>query len=319
MMLYTPVRWHWPPQVFALLFFSVVASWNMAARAETGVILSSHGITVTEDELTFYIKDRLPPEAYESGLFRPDAIANSVTNIYVIKRAAKEALALNLITEDELRVASVLGGDRVGLKFFSDFRKRELIEGTDWDALARERYILESAKFEPTISVDVDHILIKSEGRSFDELVEKVRRLQDALASNPNFSEVATEYSEDASVEMNSGSLGFFRRGTMDPRFEAQAFSMKEPGEISPPIMTNFGVHIIRFNGRKESEKVPFEEVKDKLIAQIKQERLDGISGEIMSDFRAEPFAEVSVLDQQTIAERVLARLLAARSAVLPD
>lgn len=319
MLIYTPVRWRWPQQAFVLLFFSVVASWHVGARAETGVILSSNGITVTEDELIFYIKERLRPEVYESALFKPDAIANSVTNIYVIKRAAKEALALNLIAEDELRVASVLGGDRAGLKSFSDFRKRELIEGTDWDALARERYILESVKFKSTTSVDVDHILIKSEGRSFDELVEKVRRVQDALASNSNFSEVATEYSEDASVEMNSGSLGFFRRGTMDPRFEAQAFSMREPGEISPPIMTNFGVHIIRFNGRKESEKVPFEEVKDKLIAQIKQERLDGISGEIVIDFRSEPFAEVSVLDQQTIAERVLARLVAARRAVLPD
>jgi len=94
---------------------------------------------------------------------------------------------------------------------------------------------------------------------------------------------------------------------------------MLVPGEISPPVLTSFGVHIIRFNGRKESEKIPFEQVKDRLITQIKRERLDGISGEILRDFRFEPADEVSSLDQTAVAERVLVRLLDARATVFPD
>ena len=311
----------WPMCSRALVFccFSVCYLSHQVVRADTEVILSSNGITVTEDELVFYVKERLRPEVYESAMSKPDAIANAVTNIYVIKRASQEALSQNLISADEVRAAAALGGDRAGLKSYSDIKKRELVEATDWEALARERYILESEKFETSTSVDVDHILIKPDGRSFDELVQQVRRVQEALESNSNFSEVAIEYSDDKSVEMNSGSLGFFRRGTMDPRFEDQAFSMLVPGEISPPVLTSFGVHIIRFNGRKESEKIPFEQVKDRLITQIKRERLDGISGEILRDFRFEPADEVSSLDQTAVAERVLVRLLDARATVFPD
>jgi len=311
----------WPMCLRTLLLgcFSVWCLWHEVARADTDVILSSSGITVTEDELVFYIKERLRPEVYESAMAKPDAVANAVTNIYVIKRASQEALSQSLISADEVRAAAGLGGDRAGLKSYSDVKKRELVEATDWEALAKERYILESEKFQTSMSVDVDHILIKPDGRSFDELVQQVRRVQEALETNSKFSEVAIEYSEDKSVKMNSGALGFFRRGTMDPRFEDQAFSMLVPGEISPPVLTSFGVHIIRFNGRKESEKIPFEQVKDRLITQIKRERLDGISGEILRDFRFEPADEVASLDQTAIAERVLVRLLDARAAVFPD
>ena len=64
---------------------------------------------------------------------------------------------------------------------------------------------------------------------------------------------------------------GFFHRGEMAPQFEAVAFSL-QPGEISGPVETPFGVHIIKLEERQESELLPYEEIRDPLREHVRNE-----------------------------------------------
>lgn len=74
--------------------------------------------------------------------------------------------------------------------------------------------------------------------------------LRNRILAGENFNDVAKRYSMDPSVARNSGELGFFRRGDLAPEFEATALSL-EPGEISMPVETDFGFHIIQLLERR--------------------------------------------------------------------
>jgi len=91
------------------------------------------------------------------------------------------------------------------------------------------------------MEVRASHILVKTE--------DKANWLYKEIESGKDFGKLAKDYS-DCPSGANGGDLGFFGRGSMVKEFEDVAFSMKE-GEVSKPIKTQFGYHLIKVTGRK--------------------------------------------------------------------
>jgi peptidyl-prolyl cis-trans isomerase SurA len=77
--------------------------------------------------------------------------------------------------------------------------------------------------------------------------------IRDRILAGESFNELAKKYSDDPSVTSNNGEMGFVGRGMMVPEYEAAAFKMK-PGEISMPVETAFGFHIIQLIDRRGNE-----------------------------------------------------------------
>jgi len=120
------------------------------------------------------------------------------------------------------------------------------------------------------------HILIATDKeRSQDEAKEKINEIYEKAKKDPSqFSALAEKYSEGPSAKVG-GDLGYFARGEMVKEFEDVAFKMKI-GEISEPVKTRFGYHIIKLVGKKSKEKKTFSEVKDRLknlLYQMKMEQ----------------------------------------------
>lgn len=98
-----------------------------------------------------------------------------------------------------------------------------------------------------------------------DELVAQLRK-------NPgDFAKLAKAYSQDPGSKDQGGDLGFFARGAMVKAFEDAAFGLKQ-GEISAPVESEFGYHIIELTGIKPASAKPFDEVKAEIIADIKKQ-----------------------------------------------
>lgn len=91
-------------------------------------------------------------------------------------------------------------------------------------------------------------------GPDFDEFLEEMNLLRERILSGESFEELAMEYSDDGSA-INGGYLGSFGPGEMTYTFEDAAFSL-ETGEISEPVVTPFGIHIIRLDDRNEDGTV---------------------------------------------------------------
>ncbi|MCD6184606.1 MAG: SurA N-terminal domain-containing protein [Deltaproteobacteria bacterium] len=124
-------------------------------------------------------------------------------------------------------------------------------------------------------TVEARHILLKTGQNVSPEMVEAQRKkaleiLAMAKKEN-NFAELAKQYSEGPSKN-NGGFLGAFRKKDMVKPFAEKAFSMK-PGEISDPVQTRFGWHIIKVEKVTPESTTPFEKAAIKIQAEITKER----------------------------------------------
>jgi len=268
-----------------------------------------NGQTVTRDELKYYLKERLVPEALESAVAKPDALKNAIVNLYVMKRASSIAEDEALISLAELEYRRGDGGRRLGLQAFVTDRSDGVLSATDWSALADERYLAEQGRLGERVEVSVDHILIKTDGRSFTELVNRVAEVQAGLMQRVSFQELVEQYSEDSSASRNAGKLGFSSRGRFDPAFEEVAFSMNEVGAVSDPVLSSFGVHFIKYNGRRTRPAIPQASVQADIIKQIKRERSDALRGEVLAGFRGEAWPYVDSLDEAVLGAQILKEL----------
>lgn len=112
--------------------------------------------------------------------------------------------------------------------------------------------------------VKASHILVDS--------VEKAQEVKEKLDAGSDFAEMAKEYSMDESNKNQGGELGFFARGAMVPEFENTAFSL-EVGEISDPVQTQYGYHIIKAEEKIEAEEARYEEVKEEIKDTLKEQK----------------------------------------------
>ncbi len=139
----------------------------------------------------------------------------------------------------------------------------------DYLAKAENQKALESAyndnlsKYNKPEEVKARHILIAGDDA---KSLEKIKAIK-AKVNTKNFAEIAKKETEDPTGKENGGDLGWFSAGRMVPEFEKVAFGMKE-GQISEPVKTQFGYHIIMVEGKKAADVQSLESVKSEL-AQI--------------------------------------------------
>ncbi len=123
--------------------------------------------------------------------------------------------------------------------------------------------------------VKARHILIKVAEKAPKEEEEKARgklkQVQEALTKGEAFAEVAKRFSEGPSAP-KGGDLGFFGRGQMVKPFEDKAFTMK-PNEVSEPVRTRFGFHIIQVLEKREARKKTLEEVKETIAESLRNKK----------------------------------------------
>ncbi|MCI0400450.1 MAG: SurA N-terminal domain-containing protein [Gammaproteobacteria bacterium] len=130
--------------------------------------------------------------------------------------------------------------------------------------------------FEEQRSASYIVVQIK-EDASEDQVAEarnKATRLLDLAKGGVSFKTIAQEHSNDPGPAIEAGELGFFGRGVMDPVFEKAVFSM-QPGEISDPVRTPFGFHIIKLEEIKPARTLPFEEVREQVVQHYRKSQAE--------------------------------------------
>ena len=160
----------------------------------------------------------------------------------------------------------------------------------------REAYDQNPQNFSSQEEVKASHILINSaEGdpqEKKDEALKKAKELAGkAKAEGADFAALAREHSQGPSAP-SGGDLGFFSKGRMVKPFEDVAFSMKV-NEVSAPVLTQFGYHIIKVTDRKEGSAASFEEVKDSLVKDLKNRMINELIGVQLSQLREEATIEL--------------------------
>jgi peptidyl-prolyl cis-trans isomerase D len=151
------------------------------------------------------------------------------------------------------------------------------------DADLERMYNQSKEAFRTPERVRVRHILLKTMDKPASEDPKMKALAEDLLKKirgGANFSELAKKYSEDPSSAQNAKDPGelptLIARGQTVPEFEAVAFSLK-PGQTSDVVKTSFGYHIIQVMAHEDARVQPLAEVKDKLVADWRKQRVNDI------------------------------------------
>lgn len=147
-----------------------------------------------------------------------------------------------------------------------------------------QRYYEDNAQqYSTPEQVRASHILLKTEGKNEDEVKKLAEDLSKKAKAGANFADLAKKYSEDESNNSKGGDLDFFSRGQMVPEFDSVAFSL-EPGQVSDPVKTSFGYHVIKLTEKRAATSRPLAEVQAQIEDQIKWQRAQDEAQRIADD-----------------------------------
>lgn len=247
---------------------------------------------ITRAELDGTLKEALGPNINQLSPTQRQALEGQIlegmVRVNLLKAAADKAkitvTPAQVSQEVERRKAIYTArGKPIPSTGLDEFVEKDLIVAKYLDAnvfkdiKVDEASLQEAFKNHPKKSPDqvrARHILFKAD-QSADEATAKAAKdkalkvMKEAREKPDTFPELAKKYSEGPSGK-SGGDLGFFAKERMVPPFSKAAFAMK-PGEISEPVRTRFGFHIIKVEERKEAKEVKYEDVKEQLKAQVER------------------------------------------------
>ncbi|WP_171206474.1 peptidylprolyl isomerase [Ruegeria sp. HKCCA0235A] len=125
---------------------------------------------------------------------------------------------------------------------------------------------------------DASHILVESE--------EEAKALKAQLDDGADFAELARENSTGPSGP-NGGALGWFGKGQMVPEFEAAVIAL-EKGQVSDPVQTQFGWHLVKLNDKRKTEAPELDAVRDELAQTIQQDAIQARIDELTQQAQIE-------------------------------
>jgi len=173
------------------------------------------------------------------------------------------------------------GIDEAGLKdqvtkgvVLEKLQKEATKDLTVSDQQVAEFYAKNKAQYTHGEEVSASHILIKFDETAKDKAKDearalaKIQALAAKLKAGADFAELAKANSEDPGSKQMAGSLGFFGKGRMVPAFEKAAFSLAE-GEVSGPVKTNFGYHLIKRGEKRPARTETLAEVAPQIREQL--------------------------------------------------
>ncbi|MDT8320632.1 MAG: peptidylprolyl isomerase [Xanthomonadales bacterium] len=160
----------------------------------------------------------------------------------------------------------------------------------DYEALAEEAWLADPEAWKTEDRVDVSHILISSEKRPAAEALALAEDLREQLEEDPElWDELVEAHSEDPSKSDNGGRFPAVKKGDMVKAFERTAFALEQPGQISQPVETNYGYHLIRLNRKLPGVVPPFEAVKAEAMAQAEANYLKDYRSRYLRRLLSEP------------------------------
>jgi len=153
------------------------------------------------------------------------------------------------------------------------------IRNTITEADARRVYDEQVKAIPPREEVRALHILVKTKPEALD-IIERLNR-------GEKFADLAKAHSIDPGSKDRGGDLGYFSKGQMVPAFEKAAFALKK-GEISDPVKSRFGYHIIKLEDKRITPPPAFAKIKDRMIMSMMHRKAQQVAQKLRKSAKIE-------------------------------
>lgn len=285
--------------VIALIWFLPLSGFASGEKSSgtANVLVDYKGIRITQEDMERYMDYRMNDEQQAKASSSQENYMQVLQNLFMIRYLASQAADYD---EALVEWQTQFQRDSILAKVAQQSVIDQELASMDWEAYAREVYLAEKSKYMTEPRVDAAHILFRTEDRDAEEALELIRGVREKALSGNDFNALADEYSEGLSSTRSGGELGVFSKGQMVPEFSAAAFALKE-GEISEPVKTQFGYHIIKLNKYYPAKPKPFDEVKEQIIKSSRSSMAAQIRTQIMVDARSVTGLDINKGAVQTI------------------
>lgn len=261
----------------------IISALGLSACSSTSTLVKSDAGNISQDELYQAMKTKYG--------------AQTLQQLLVDKILSKEYSVSKSEIDTELQKTKEQLGDQFlatlqqyGYKDENDFKKSVKLNLLEKKAVHKTIKVTDKelqdayAAYKPEIQAR--HILVDDE-KTANEIEAKLKK-------GEKFEDLAKSSSKDTASAKNGGDLGWFGSGAMDPDFEKVAFALKK-NEISAPVKTQFGYHIIQVTGMKEKQS--FDKMKDTLMDQVKDSKVsqDMIMKVLKDEFKK---ADIKISDK---------------------
>jgi peptidyl-prolyl cis-trans isomerase C len=224
-----------------------------AQKKDDPVLARVNGVEIRQSDLDIAEADVGPSLQVQEPNARKDALLAYLIDLTAL---AQSATAKKLDAAPDFAARLTYARNKVLMEsLLNDLAKTAANE-----TAMKQLYDESVAKTPPEEEVRARHILVKTEKEAQDVLAK--------LKGGADFEKLAREISADPSAKTNGGDLEYFTKGQMVAEFSEAAFKLNK-GQISQPVKTQFGFHIIKVEDKRMKPVPKFEEVKDQVQAFI--------------------------------------------------
>ncbi len=206
----------------------------------------------------------------------------------------KKALAQAGITEETLRQQA---RDQLAVQKY--VQTKVVPNAAVPDQMTREFYDKNKDKIRSPERLHLRHILIEANAKTPPADKAKARQKADdllkKLKAGEDFAQLAMSNSDDNGSKLKGGDLGWIVKGQTVPPFEKAAFALAKPNDLSPVVESQFGYHIIQLLEHEAAEDVPYEKVKGRIAAMIKERRTNQQVAARVRELRGKAKVEVFI------------------------
>lgn len=256
----------------ALLTIPAAAVWAQTAGKD-GVVATIGGKPVTEKDLELAYEDlasSLPPQVSDAQ--KRDY---AISYLADLKAGAQAAIDAKLDQSEDFVRRLAYAKDKLLLETYLAAETKKQVT----DEKMRKLYEDSIKAMKPEMEIKARHILVPTE--------EEAKTVAAKLKAGEDFAKLAQELSKDPGSGKEGGDLGWFTTDRMVPEFSEAAQKLK-PGQVSDPVKTQFGWHIIKVEDVREKKPPSYDEVKDQVQQFLERQVQTEVIGKLRASVKIE-------------------------------
>lgn len=230
--------------------------------SDVKILATVHGRNITENDLVDLLSrlDRQTAARFQSEEGKKQLLDE------LVKQELMLLDALNKGFDKEVEFLNEM--EKVRISLLKQYAAGKALSGVEVSEEETKAYYDENqAEFQNPAEVNASHILVATK--------EEAENVVNELAAGKTFEAAATEFSSCPSAA-KGGDLGWFGQGMMVPEFETAAFALGE-NEVSGPVESQFGWHVIKLTGRRDAAVMAFDEVKSEILRKLHGEKQEDV------------------------------------------
>ena len=243
------------------------------------ILVTVNGKNITKQEAETFV-NASSPQAHFSQL-------EASQKDMIVDRLVEKALFIELAAKENIDKKPEFQRNMEKIKeelLVNMWMKTQMENAIVSDSEAKAFYDKNAEKFMQKESLHARHILVKEE-KEAKAVIDEMKALKgDALKSK--FIELAKSKSTGPSGP-KGGDLGSFAKGSMVPEFSKAVWALKIGEITTTAVKTQFGYHVIFLEGKNEAKTTPYDQVKDKIIASLKQKQFTAKITEMAKELKS--------------------------------